>query len=910
MSRGIGLLRTSVVGAALIGAGFVATHAIAQEFYGIDPHVWGCCEGGLADGANAWTDGNFRSTKWPLPPPVSPDGAVLLTGAVPVAQPVPYWWTHGAIELGYRGFRDSPDRNGAVYLDQPSLAKYYEYSDIRPGMFGGGHVAVGSSDGLYQADIWANNVGYYDQSYWVNANKAGEHYLSVVWDQTPHVYSTSAQTPWLGVGTSFLTLPADFPANGVPAGTTAAGVIAILPFLHQQDIGIERDTAAVGYRWTPTDAWDIRADYSHMTRQGSQIQGITWGGFGFGPQPTEFPAPVKDTTQNFGANGEYLGLSPWGKYTVKVAYNGSQYTDSISSYFLQNPYAPTLASCAAPTVTRTGGLVTAAAAGTPSCVAAQMSTPPSNSANGVTGTVAADLPLLSRYMGTVTYTAMRQNELFQPMTDNPLAVASPFNGGANWNTLGALPQTSLAGGINTLLSNNVITTKILPDLTSKLSYRYYNFDNNTPREIFPCWVSDDQTGVAMLSRGGNPCGGATSFSGTPPVPGLPAGLETTISSLSISYTKQNGGAALNWRPSREWNFNAEYGYEHYSYVETDVNATNENSGKMSVDWKPVAWFTVRASGGYGVRTFESYDYTDFVRAIQFPTVPPFTPQGSTAWFYAPAYQQFMFDHRRRSIANVAVDLVAFHGVTITPTFRFKDDNYGLNPQNQEGVSDSRLTSGGVDVGWVVTPYLSFGVSVYREFYDQTLYNYTNNATTSVFGLPFGWPFEAAPGNCTTGLLANCLITTSDRERIDTFTAVANWTAIPDQLDLTLRYTVSKGLDQQRMLTQAPVTACGSAAVPCQAAFPDVTTLFKRLDATAVYTFNRTWLHQIGWDWVGALKAKLRYTWENNNVNNWQDDLLAPFTPVITSPSANALWMGWNNPNYNVQMIAGSLITTW
>ena len=153
-----------------------------------------------------------------------------------------------------------------------------------------------------------------------------------------------------------------------------------------------------------------------------------------------------------------------------------------------------------------------------------------------------------------------------------------------------------------------------------------------------------------------------------------------------------------------------------------------------MDWKPTGWFTVRASGGYGVRTYENYDYQQFVQSIQFPTVPPFTPQSSTSWFYAPAYQQFMFDHRQRTIANLAVDLVAFRGVTITPTFKFKDDNYGLNPQNQEGVSDSRLTSAGVDVGWVITPYLSFTVSYYWEYYDQTLYNYTNNATTCILGL--------------------------------------------------------------------------------------------------------------------------------------------------------------------------------
>ena len=644
MSGRIGLLRTSVVGAVLIGAGLVSTHAIAQEFYGIDPHVWGCCEGGLADGANAWTDGNFRSAKWPLPPPVSPDGAVLLTGAVPVAQPVPYWWTHGAIELGYRAFTGSHLRDGENYLDGGSLAKYYEYSTIKPGMFGGGHVAAGSADGLYQADIWANNVGYYDQSYWLNASKAGEHYLSVVWDETPHVYSTSALTPFLGVGTSFLTLPANFPALGVPSPAS------LLNLLHQQDIGIQRNTAAIAYRWTPNDAWDIRADYSHMTREGSQVAGIVeLNGF----SPTEVPAPVKDTTQNFGANGEYAGFSPWGgKYTVKVAYNGSQYTDSISSYFVQNPYFPTVGSCATPSLTITAKVITGATGGTANCVAAQMSTPPSNSANGVAGTVAADLPLMSRYMGTVNYTAMRQNELFQPMTDNPLAVASPFNGGANWNTLGALPSTSLNGAVNTLLSNNVITTKILPDLTSKLSYRYYNYANDTPRETFPCWLSYDQTGVPILAgvKGANPCGGVTPASTATTPQGLPSGLEATISSLSPAYEKQNAGANLNWRPSREWNFNAEYGYERYNYTQADVNVTNENSEKVSVDWKPTAWFGVRASGGYGVRNYDTYSYPVFVQSVQFPTVPPFSPQQSTSWFYSPAYQQFMFDHRQRTTA--------------------------------------------------------------------------------------------------------------------------------------------------------------------------------------------------------------------------------------------------------------------
>ena len=118
----------------------------------------------------------------------------------------------------------------------------------------------------------------------------------------------------------------------------------------------QRDTASASYRWTPTEAWDVRADYSHMDRNGTQPAGVV----GFAPaggsvfsSPTQVPAPVDDTTQNFGANGEYAGISPWNqKFTVKLAYNGSRYTDNISSYPVQNPYCTgaTAATCSTATL--------------------------------------------------------------------------------------------------------------------------------------------------------------------------------------------------------------------------------------------------------------------------------------------------------------------------------------------------------------------------------------------------------------------------------------------------------------------------------------------------------------------------------------------------------------------------------
>ena len=198
--------------------------------------------------------------------------------------------------------------------------------------------------------------------------------------------------------------------------------------------------------------------------------------------------------------------------------------------------------------------------------------------------------------------------------------------------------------------------------------------------------------------------------------------------MSISYVKQDAGAELNWRPTKEWNVNVAYGYERYDYTEADAGATNENSVKASVDWKPFGWLTARASGYYADRIEENYNYFLNVASIQFPTVGNYTPS-NYGWYYSPAYQQFMLDNRQRTKADFLLDVVAFPGVTITPTFKYKDDNYGLNPLTQDGLSDQQMISGGVDVAWVVTPTLSIVASYYYEYYHQSLYSNT--------GIPHG-----------------------------------------------------------------------------------------------------------------------------------------------------------------------------
>jgi MtrB/PioB family decaheme-associated outer membrane protein len=716
------------------------------------------------------------------------------------------WWFHGYIEAGGRFFLNNPQDHhqtatapaGTPGTMGKSLGKYYEYSDIKPGAFSNFEFATGTVNGLYQVNTGGFNVGYDDQSYYLDFSQAGTQYLSLGWDQTPHVYSRSALTPWVVNGNALTLVPGAF-------GKTAYGAIA--PYAQPTDIGIRRDTASAKYRWTPTDAWDVKADYSHMSRTGTQVS-AGFGGLGSGAGNVsmfQFQKPVDDTTQNYGLNGEYAGTSFWGqRFTFKVGYNGSQYTDNYAAFTVQSP------SAALPN-------------------GAQFSLWPSNQANGVNATLAADLPWQSHYAGTIGYTRMTQNDAFiPPSTTNPYV----------------LPYSSLNGRIDTLLSNNVLTTKITPTLTSKLTYRYYDFNNKTPELYFPGVYTRDGSGGTV-----------------------------DVNSLSMGYTKQNAGAELNWRPMRAWNFGAVYGFERYNWTRADVNATNEHSGKLFADWKPYSWFGLRSSVYYGNRRYDNYDYLGYVGEFQWP--------GDAGVQYQTTYRQLMIDNRQTWKANVSTDIVVVRGLTLTPTFKFQEMDYGVDPANQQGLKNSRKWSGGVDATYIVNPDTSVMVGYMYEYGTQLLYGIECESRDVAADCPSGY---AGPQTMT-----------NDRSVVHTFTALLRYAAIPDKLDTELRYTASHGTDKMTFY----VSTGGQ--------FPEDKTWYQRLDASATYKFDKQQVALLGWR--GDIKAKLHYAWERNSADNWANDPLTPYT-IVGSGLNSRLWLSWYNPNYDVQMLMASLIATW
>jgi MtrB/PioB family decaheme-associated outer membrane protein len=814
--------------------------------------------------------------------------------AAPVDTP---WWTHGFVEIGGRGFLNDPTYGGHIYQGQGSLAKYYEYSTVKPGAFGDFNVATGSGNGLYEIDVWGKNVGYSDQAYNAYLTKAGEQYFNFNWDQTPHVYSTSASTLFNtngnaltlatpGIGHSIYQAVGS-PANWTTANTalTAAQGAAVQTIIngdvHPTDVGIVRDTAAVDYRYTPTDNWDIKANYSNMRRTGSQIDGVLFTGTNTGSR-VDVAKPVDDTTQNFGVNGEYAGTSAWGqKFNAMIGYSGSVYRDDFNNYTVQNPFC-------------NAGVC--AGIGTPTAPMAMMSTPPNNMSNGVSGTLGADLPFKSRYMGTVAYTGMTQNDAFQPFSINPVNLAAPGGGTLSAAALSTIPAlirtqagtgvTSLNGSINTVLINNVITTQITPDLKTKLSYRYYDYDNQTPELNVFDWAIADACSTALPTASGG-CNHPT---------------YADVNTLSLGYIKQNAGAEATWRPVNSVNIGAAYGYEHYDWTRADASSTGENSGKLYADWKPTSWITARASALVADRTADNYNYLGNVGNFQWigaAATQPGMPNGTTN--YSPYYRQFYLDDRDRAQAKFAVDVNVLRNLTVTPTLNLKNDTYNF-AQNQEGMTSDRSYAAGVEMAYAATPDVNLLFSYMNENRNQNLISAANTLVC---------PYTASAAACVPSYTAAQLASINVRDNVNTFMVAMNYAVIPQKFDVHFGYTLAMSTDTQPVIFAngtGPTSGGNPSTAPGQ--FPAVNTTYQRIDFTAKYVVDKDYVTSLGLK--GQVAFKLRYSWERNATTNWNTDTMQPYMYLLQLQNPNAYYqaLAGDNPNYNVHMIGGSVNYAW
>ena len=464
------------------------------------------------------------------------------------------WYYYGGLEAGARFYIDRPgsgfgrNADGSFLLptQTQSRAKFEEYGKLPSGLFLDWiHLGAGSNDGRYNVDFWGDNVGLNSQSYNFGFAQNGVQYLNLGWDQTPHLWSYSAKSLFGGIGSTNLTVatPIQDYLRTHLLGTDRYNYINANA-TQIDELSMQRDRFSADYRYTPTPNWDFNVSYSHEDRTGTRPGTLSYHKTA-AQRPTNvigIPYPVDDTTHTPKASGEYAGAGPWGKYSFKLGYAGSIYTDNLTLLTVQNPFG------------QTGGQVYGTL---------RVPLPPSNQAHAFTGSGAFDIPVFkSRFTTTNQLKRMTQNEAFLDTSNNGL-------------TADPLPISSLNGDVRTFLTNNILTSSLTANLRNKLGVRYYEHTNRTEDEVS---FTNQLYGDATLTPRG-----PTEY---------------------LSYKKTNIDEDLTWTtPVEGLTVGAGYGFERWNRHNRFTSKTDEHVGRMFANWQANDWAQWRTSYSYGVRRY-------------------------------------------------------------------------------------------------------------------------------------------------------------------------------------------------------------------------------------------------------------------------------------------------------------------
>ncbi len=224
--------------------------------------------------------------------------------------------------LGWFGTLDF----GPGYVGDSSL-KFGDYRGLEEkGLFLSldGNTHYRDNDGRY-FDLYARNLAIDSRQLELRGGRQGRLELRLGYREIPKYRGYGTQTPFLGVGSGELTLPADW----VRAPVTA-GMSSLDQSLHDTPLKTSRKTLDAGLTLKFAVKWSYRLDFEHQKKEGTR----PFGAGLFTINTTQFPAPVDYTTNQFDMALEYAGE----RSKLSLGFTGSAFDNGTSAVTWINPF--------------------------------------------------------------------------------------------------------------------------------------------------------------------------------------------------------------------------------------------------------------------------------------------------------------------------------------------------------------------------------------------------------------------------------------------------------------------------------------------------------------------------------------------------------------------------------------------
>lgn len=332
---------------------------------------------------------------------------------------------------------------GSVLSGDP--ARYQRFRDLGDGLYLE-RFRLSRARDRWLLELAADHAGREDQRYRAQYTRFGALKLSFMWDQIPLFLSQDTETLY-GVEAPGVLRVSDVIQSSIEAGYATIGDFrdALVGF----NLGSRRDVASVDMVATPNTDWNLNFSVKSIKRQGS----LPWGAtFGFS-NAVEVPAPQDTRQTDFSASAEWATHEAM----IRFGYDGSLYRNNIHTLIWDNPLSLTDASFPSAYIS---GIAPSQG---------RSSLWPDSSAHTVSAAVAYRLPGRSRIVGNVAVGAHLQDGALLPFTINTALPVLP------------LDRTSVEGKVRTLASTIRFTSRPTRMTSIRGEYRYYDYDNRTPR---------------------------------------------------------------------------------------------------------------------------------------------------------------------------------------------------------------------------------------------------------------------------------------------------------------------------------------------------------------------------------------------------------------------------------------------
>jgi MtrB/PioB family decaheme-associated outer membrane protein len=292
------------------------------------------------------------------------------------------------------------------------------------------------------ASVVASELGLDRRSLAAEVGAEGSHRVTLRYSELPRHLAEGAATPFLGVGSGVLTLPAGYPA-GSTAGMPLAGT------LNDLDLGYTLKRFDLGGTLIGDRGWTYRVSLRRDTRDGTRAFAGS-----FFSTTSQLPMPVDQTTDQFEVAAAYAGR----RLQASLAYQVSQFRNGVESLTWDNPFTPVLAGS-------TRG---------------QMALAPDNQFHQIVGS--AGYALTPKIRVSADFAVGRS-------TQDASYLASTLNAGLLPGTP-ALPAASLDGSVHTFNGSVRVTATPIDGLRLNASVSRDVRDNRTESLAYPTVVTD------------------------------------------------------------------------------------------------------------------------------------------------------------------------------------------------------------------------------------------------------------------------------------------------------------------------------------------------------------------------------------------------------------------------------------